>query len=669
MKRKIISMMLAVSMMLAMLTACQPEEVVDDVPDDGQQQEEIQDEQGSDEVVPETLDIVVDGVSEYVIVRGANAYIAEITASTELQSYLKKITGVEIPIVTDDSAPVAREIIVGKTNREADGQFDRGELGDDGFVIRSEGSKLWLVGGEKRGTLYSVYTFLEEYLGVRYYAENYEYVPSMTTVSFDEIEENKQIPLFIMRSTDYRCVWPYPIYAAKLKYTPGMIVGFDDATYGGEPNIWLTYSVHTMNLLMGIDDRSKEPNPCMTDENVYQTVLSNVRANLAASPDLKYISVSIPDNDKYCKCDNCKAKTAEYGNYSGVLIEFVNRIANEIKDEYPNVMVHTLAYKYVFEAPENITVADNVLVEVCSYEACFSHPLGECDKTSIYNFETTLSKWTEIAKNVAVWGYVTIFDEITPTLANFNVLRENIQLYADYGVTHVFEEGYPDAKSLEFGELRSYLLAKLMWNPYMSEDEYKAHMVDFCKGYYGAGWENIVKYIEMSDELSDPYHFDHYSDPNDVFGFRKIEVSDGTGYPEELTEDMVRNYEAVDWSVYFDWYVKLDDSTSAIFTEGKKLFAEALELAETEEQKEHVRRSAFQVEAIEANYKNCYFDAAYTSISKMLQNYFNANEDKFSSTEGASLRMKIINYATGDLRSAYRQQMDELEVLAVELAG
>jgi len=74
--------------------------------------------------------------SEYEIIRGDNASPSEITAANELQSYIKKISGVEIPIRTDVEPIKKYEIIIGKTNRETTGEFDRNELGDDGFIIK-----------------------------------------------------------------------------------------------------------------------------------------------------------------------------------------------------------------------------------------------------------------------------------------------------------------------------------------------------------------------------------------------------------------------------------------------------------------------------------------------------------------------------------------------------
>ena len=60
----------------------------------------------------------------------------------------------------------------------------------------------------------------------------------------------------------------------------------------------------------------------------------------------------------------------------------------------------------------------------------------------------------------------------------------------------MFPQGNYYSESGEFGELRSYLLAKLMMDPYMSEKEYSEHINDFLKGYYGAGWFYIRTYID-----------------------------------------------------------------------------------------------------------------------------------------------------------------------------
>lgn len=45
--------------------------------------------------------------------------------------------------------------------------------------------------------------------------------------------------------------------------------------------------------------------------------------------------------------------------------------------------------------------------------------------------------------------------------------------------------------------MRAYVLAKLMWDPYMTEEAYQEHINDFLQGYYGSGWEEIREYFDF----------------------------------------------------------------------------------------------------------------------------------------------------------------------------
>ena len=258
--KKLLAFILSFSMLITVLSACNSDSE-NKVSEDDIIQENVEADDGK-------LNLVVDGASKYVIVRGENAYISEITATTELQSYLKQITGVEIPIVTDSAEASEYEIVVGKTNRETDGMFDRSELGDDGLVIKTVGEKLFLVGGEQRGTLYSVYEFLEAYAGCRFYTNTFEIVPSMTTLSIDEIAEDKQIPVFTTRVTN----WTQQNggeYKPKRKLSGGAIGSTIPEEFGGS-EVWTGHGAgHTINFMIG-SGGGADDNPCLTSDDNYQ---------------------------------------------------------------------------------------------------------------------------------------------------------------------------------------------------------------------------------------------------------------------------------------------------------------------------------------------------------------------------------------------------------------
>ena len=76
-----------------------------------------------------------------------------------------------------------------------------------------------------------------------------------------------------------------------------------------------------------------------------------------------------------------------------------------------------------------------------------------------------------------------------------------MQFFAENNVIGLYEEGNYTAweSDGEFAELRCYLLAKLMWDPYCNIDR---HMYDFCKAYYGKGAQGIIDFINYIDENS-----------------------------------------------------------------------------------------------------------------------------------------------------------------------
>ena len=110
-----------------------------------------------------TLSLTQNQTSDYRIVLPKTADAATTNAANELSAYLAKITGVSLPTVTNDTPAAEHEIIVGTARDAEDVIPDIASLGEDGFVIRALGEKLYLLGASGRGNLYAVYDFLEKF--------------------------------------------------------------------------------------------------------------------------------------------------------------------------------------------------------------------------------------------------------------------------------------------------------------------------------------------------------------------------------------------------------------------------------------------------------------------------------------------------------------------------
>jgi hypothetical protein len=145
--------------------------------------------------LPATADLRItrDGESDYRIVIPADAIPSESYAARELQSYLAKISGANLLIVKDSEPEGRHEIVLGTTTRDsllgARGNFGRPGL--DGFEIVTAGDRLFIRGGRPRGTLYGVYTLLEEKLGVRWFTPEVELAPTNRNIHLPDLDETK----------------------------------------------------------------------------------------------------------------------------------------------------------------------------------------------------------------------------------------------------------------------------------------------------------------------------------------------------------------------------------------------------------------------------------------------------------------------------------------------
>lgn len=297
-------------------------------------------------------------------------------------------------------------------------------------------------------------------------------------------------------------------------------------SYGGD--IHYQGFVHTLGTLAEMETENGEytdRQPCLSDEKVFETVVKNVRKRIEDDPKASIVSVSQNDSHEWgrgCSCSECQKADDAEGTPMGSLLKFVNRVAKEVGKDHPNVAIDTLAYRYTRKAPKTLAAEKNVIIRLCSIECCFSHPIDECDR-AIYDvkdgsFADTLKKWKDHSERIYIWDYTTNFQNYHSCFPNFAVLRKNIRFFAENNVKGVFEQGNNETVNGEFGELRTYLLAKLLWDPYMSEEEYQRHIEEFIFCYYGEGGKYILDFLRYMQTSAKNVHFGiYYADPTELF--------------------------------------------------------------------------------------------------------------------------------------------------------
>ena len=241
---------------------------------------------------------------------------------------------------------------------------------------------------------------------------------------------------------------------------------------------------------------------CLTNEDVKDIVTQEALDLLAEkhNPEatIQILSITQADNGEYCMCENCAALDAENGSQAGTMLTFANEIARRIKlhEEYDNVVIDTFAYQYTRKAPTNVVPRDDVIVRLCSIECCFGHTLDDPDCEANVTFMQDLADWSKICDRLYIWNYNLNCDESVNIYANFGTLQRNTQIFYEHNVKGIYQQGvfYIAECDAEFGEMKTYLLSKLMQDPYL---DYDAEMLGYLTGVYGPGGKHLKEFIDI----------------------------------------------------------------------------------------------------------------------------------------------------------------------------
>ena len=457
----------------------------------------------------ETLTLIGEGADGYAIVKGAGASAAENTAAQKLQTYLKQISGVELPVVDDTGPERAKEIIVGKTNREGNGfTVDRGGLGGEGFIIKTVGQKLVIAGGELRGTLYGVFDFLQKFLGCKWLSNTAVIIPETPVVKVPASIDVREVPAFEFRAPTmvYNMTSVNPDYALANKIN-GLVPSVGAPAYGG---MVADYPGHTAAVILPPSVYFEEhpeyyaltetgeritDNPCLTNEGVIRIYTDYAKKHIRDNPFLTSITMGLNDSSVTCHCDRCEAVYAEEGANAGTLVRLLNRVCEEIRPLNPQVKLLTFAYAGTVEAPK--TVCDeNIIIYFCPITMCYAHPLEECGYEASQDACRQLTEWGRVTNNIYIFEYPMNYSEQALPHAKYDAVQPNIQFYYENHASGLFNCAVSNCDP-NFFVLDNYIYAKLLWNPYA---DLEAVMAEFMTDYFGGGWQYVREYLRMVSE-------------------------------------------------------------------------------------------------------------------------------------------------------------------------
>jgi hypothetical protein len=449
------------------------------------------------------LELARHGRSAYKIVLGREASASERHAAAELQRFLEEISGARLPVVTEQGGP--RLILVGNSGvaRKLKLSVDPAEVGPEGFRLRTAGPHLLIAGGCRRGTLYGVYTFLEK-LGCRWFTAEVSRIPKRPTVRVGALDE-VQKPAFEYREPFFTEAFDGD-WAARNKVN-GNSMRLDERRGGKITYYPFVHSFYQLippekyfkehpeyfSLIAG-KRRAERGQLCLSNRDVIRLGTEQLLRWIDEHPEATIYSVSQNDWEGWCECDNCRRiEEEEGGAHSGPVLRFVNALAAEVEKRHPDKLIDTLAYWYTEPPPLKVRPRPNVRIRLCPIGACEAHPYEQCPYNAY--FMKNLRAWSRITSQLYVWHYNTNFSHYLMPFPDFDELAADIPMYRRHGVVGLFLEGaYPKGGGGENAELRSYVMARLLWDTRANAEE---AVSEFLEGVYGKAAPFLRDYFEL----------------------------------------------------------------------------------------------------------------------------------------------------------------------------
>lgn len=444
---------------------------------------------------PAELPLAADGKALVPIVVSEKASPATKQVAAELASYLGRITGAKFEVAAGDGT---KGVVLGTLAEFPEpalakvlavrGTFD----GREAFAIRTEPTRVLLVGATDLGASHAAFRFLED-LGCRWYfpAKEWEVVPTQKnlTVSVEETDRPKILA---------RRIWyGYGFFTDSGHPTKGANAKADYEAWARHNRMASSFRVsagHAWQAIIGANKKLFEEHPeylalvkgerkgeqlCVSNPAVRMLASEHALGWLAKNPDAEMVSMECSDGGGQCECEHCR----KLGSVSDRVFGLANDVAKDVAKKYPGKMVGALAYSEHSEPPA-FALEPNVYVQLT---AGFTR--------GRYTHDELLDLWPKKCRNLGFYEYFSVwlwdFDKLPGgNGANLTRTQNMIKRYVAAGATSV------DAESgNNWGPHgRGYYVAnRLLWNP---DADVAAILADFYDKAFGPAAPAMRRYYE-----------------------------------------------------------------------------------------------------------------------------------------------------------------------------
>ncbi len=363
------------------------------------------------------MDLTVDGEANCAIVIPDDAMEIHRYPAQELRDHLRAVSGAEIEIVAESQCPadVAHRLLVGPTKAAREAGLDPDALEPEAIRILTAGDDLLILGGDRIGpgdrddalgwnnqvgTLYAVYDFLQDQVGVRWLwpGETGTVIPDQPTISVGEIDihevpQLKQRKLrHAIRSSFLERIESFtgPLdrelaselaadentWLKRMRMGRSLFINYGHAftrwweQYGEEHPEFFALNEDGVREPVGPPDRVKM---CVAEPLLWEFVVARWKERWEEDP-VAYKTLNACENDGggFCTCEKCTAwDVPEYVEQTPegprVILtdryaKFWNEVARRVAQVDPEAYVAVYAYSRYRFPPRETTLEPNIIV-------------------------------------------------------------------------------------------------------------------------------------------------------------------------------------------------------------------------------------------------------------------------------------------------------------------
>ena len=451
----------------------------------------------------------------YEIVLGMQPGKAEQTAVTELKYYLEKV--IEKSFYINGKEAV---IYVGDTDFARQNKVYATSMPEENYVIRTVGNGLILAGGGERGTLYAVYRFLEDIMGIHWFNQFEDSLPPKQDIHLQELNINWK-PLILQRDI-YRSFNNIP--KDKGRFCARNRLNRDGdypiaPEYGGSFTFGSPYFTHTFAryfpkekyytahpeyfaMNKGKRIASATSQLCLTNTEMLREAVrlmkdfilkDEMEAKEKGCPSPLIYDFSNNDSRNPCECGKCRKLSETEESEAGPLLYAINYIADEIAKFRPSVYVSTLAYYHTERPPRTLRPRDNVIIRLCDTS---TNQARDFSAPENLRFLKILAAWAKISKNLAIWDYSITYPTPSGPYPHEYTLAENIRQYRKNRVMSIFGD-HEGADSADFYDMNVWLEARLMEEP---ERDVNTLINTYMQRNFGAAATEMLQYRHLLNQ-------------------------------------------------------------------------------------------------------------------------------------------------------------------------